>query len=619
MPQQTPTVLVADSSDDRRRRVGLALYEGGFEVINAVNSEEALRFTAGLDPELVVAHTSLRDVPPLELRQRLEATGLVLPPFLILYDDPSEIPEEPPEGPLYFLPATDLDPTRLLHQVRLLLLARDIGGELGDRIETLYGDLTRVSVGDLLRVLARHLISGHVALSVGTEEVGFWVEDGNVVHAHWGPARGVKAFNRIAGLRGGGFTLAVGQQPPERTVERDLATLVSEAVEERLEFDELLRKLPSLASRVEVVMGDAFFSTEFTPAQKDLLTKVGQTRNLGELIDRADATDADTARAVLELVEAGVLALHEPRQTIQVVTDSTCDLPRSLVRRLGITVVPLSVLFGREVFKDGIDLQPDEFYRRLREASSLPSTSPPSRGEFLETYRRAVASGDVVSLHISAKLSETVRNAAAAVREGKDELRSVREEAGLPGEPEIRVVDSWQTSVGLGMMVVFAARMARRGLPLGEIVRRLEDVRTRCHLLFIVNTLEYLQRGGRIGKAQALLGTLLGIKPILFLDRGEVAPLDRVRGGRRVQPRLIEVLKERVDPKRPVFAAVAHASAPKWGARMRELLVKSFQIVELVEGEIGPIVGTHVGPGCVGASVFQPTEEEIELFGPAED
>ncbi len=618
MAQHGQTVLVADSSNDRRRRLGLALYEGGFEVINAVNGEEALRFTAGLNPALVVAHTGLSEIPPLDLRQRLEATGLKIPPFLVLYEDEQELSEDRPEGAIYYLQSSDLDPHRLLQQVRLLLLAREIGGELGDRIDVLYGDLTRVTVGELLRVLSSHLITGHVILRVGVENVGFWVEDGEPVHAHWGPTAGMKAFNRIAGLRGGGFVLEVGLPEMERTIDKPLAALVSDAVDESLEFEEVLRKLPSLQSKVELHLGDAFFNTEFSPVEKDVFTHVQGARNLGELIDRVSVTDLEVVRAIARLEGQGLLKLDEPKQVLHVVTDSTADLQPDVMRRYGITVVPLSVLFGRQVFKDGVDLHPDQFYRRLQSSPKLPTTSPPSQGEFREAYSRLIGTGDIISVHISSKLSETLRRAQDAVKGGQDGFQAARRQTGVPGDPEIRLVDSWFTSVGLGMIAVMTARMARRGLGVNEVAKRLEDIRRRGRLLFVVDTLDYLQKGGRIGRAQALLGTLLGIKPILHLDGGEVAPLDKVRGGRNAQPRLIELIGEKIDPEKPIMVSVAHASAPKWGGRLRDLIAESFNVLELMAGEIGPIVGTHVGPGCVGAYVFQPTDEEIELLGPGE-
>ncbi|HHQ48816.1 MAG TPA: DegV family EDD domain-containing protein [Acidobacteria bacterium] len=614
MPE-TPTILVADSLDERRRTLGLGLYEGGYEVINAVNAEEAIRFTAGLNPTLVLVHTGLEGAEPLELHQRLAATGLELPPFLVLHDGDIEIGDDIPESGMYFLSSVDLTSARLLQQVRLLLLSRELGGDLAERIDVLYSDLTRVSIGDLLSVLQKHVITGVIRLAV-SPEAGIWVRDGLVMDAYWGAVRGRKAFNRIASLRGGAFTIDLEAPPEERNIDTDLATLVSDAVEERFQLDELFRDLPPLNSRVELEMGDQFFSLEFTETEREILTQVQKVRNFSELIDVVPHVDLEVVKAVADLRAQGILKLVEPKQKLHVVTDSTADILPVQARRLGITVVPLSVLFGSQVFKDGIDLQPDQFYKRLVESQRLPTTSPPSIGEFKEAYGKLIGDGDIISLHISTVLSDTAKRAQDAVKQGAETFQQLREASGLTGLPVIRVVDSWQTTVGLGMMVQLLVRMVERGLGADEIVRRLEDQKKRFHLIFSVDTLEYLKKGGRIGRAQAMIGTLLGIKPILSLHEGEVTPIDRVRGGRNVIPKLISILKGRVKVDRPVFVGIGHASAPRWAGKLREAIVENFKVIEVYESQIGPIVGTHVGPGTVGASFFQPTEEELELLRP---
>ena len=179
------TILVADSSEDRRQKFGLALYKGGYEVINAVNGEEALRFTAGLNPTLVIAHTGLEGMDPIDLCRGVKATGVDAPPMLILSEDAVAIPDDLEEGDFYSLRIADLDSSVFLYQIRLLLLARDVGGELNETIDRLFGDLTRIAIGDLLRVLLRFKITGHVSLTIGPD-TGLWFKDGEVVDAHWG-------------------------------------------------------------------------------------------------------------------------------------------------------------------------------------------------------------------------------------------------------------------------------------------------------------------------------------------------------------------------------------------------------------------------------------------------
>lgn len=610
---QPLSVLIADTDDERRRDLGLALYEGGYEVVNAVNAEEALRFTAGLNPSLLVIHPDLDGITPTELYTRLAGTGLGLPPFLILSGDFGEIDEGLASAEFHFLDPAGLEPARFLYQVRLLLLAREIGGEVGEGLDALYGDLTRIAVGDLLRVLERDGITGHLRLSVGPG-AGIWLSSGSVIQAYWGSLNGRKAFNRIAGLHQGSFVLDLVPANVEPAIDVELGVLVSDAIEERLQLEDLFARLPSLNARVDIKMGNDFFAIDFSHLDREVLTRVQDARNLGDLINRVTMTDLETVRAIERLVDNGILEIREPANRVHLVSDSTCDLLPSFVRREGIHIVPLSVVFGTTVYKDGVDLLPDEFYQMLEGGAIFPSTSPPGKGEFLEVYRRLVATGDVLSIHVSAKQSMTSAHAAAAAAEGANEFAQLRLEADGLGVPDIRIVDSKSNSVGLGLLVVFASRMIDRGLGLNEIVTRLENIRERLQFLFLVDTLEFLRKGGRIGQAQALIGTLLGIKPILGMVDGEVVPVDKVRGGRRAQPRLIEILREQVDTSRPVFVAMAHASAPKWGERLKDLVGDTFDIVEMLEGEIGPVVGAHAGPGTVGCIVFQPDDEEFELL-----
>jgi len=610
---QPLSVLVADTDDERRRDLGLALYEGGFEVVNAVNAEEAVRFTVGLNPALVVIPTDLDGVAPTDLYARLAGTGLDLPPFLILSDEIPAVDDQIAGGEFHFLSLDDVDPEGFLYQVRLLLLAREIGGEVGEALDELFGDLSRITVGDLLSVLERDGITGHIRPSVGPG-AGIWLSDGQVIQATWGSLKGRKAFNRIAGLNQGSFVVELVPADVESDIDVDLSELVSDAIEERLQLEEFFSRLPSLNARVGVQMGSDFFGIEFTPLEREVLTHSQEARNLGDLVNRVTMTDLETVKAIEDLSTRGFLEILEPPNRIHLVTDSTCDLFPSYTRRNGIHIVPLSVVFGQTVYKDGVDLFPSEFYQMLEGGDIYPSTSPPGKGEFLEVYRRLVATGDVVSIHVSAKQSLTSEHAADAVRDGANEFAQLRLEAGGVGVPEIRVVDSKSNSVGLGLLVLFASRMIERGLGVDEITARIEEIRERLQFLFLVDKPEFLRKGGRIGQAKATMGSLFGIKPILGMEDGEVVPVDKVRGGRRAQPRLIEILSERVSMSRPVFAAMAHAAAPEWGGRLKEALTETFNVVEMLEGEIGPVIGAHSGPGTVGCIVFEPKNDELELL-----
>ena len=273
---------------------------------------------------------------------------------------------------------------------------------------------------------------------------------------------------------------------------------------------------------------------------------------------------------------------------IRIVTDSTADLPKALCAEYGIEVVPLTVNFCPESFLDGVNLDPAGFWAKLKTSPHHPSTAQPAPGDFLERYRRIHAAGDeIISLHISSRMSGTVQSAQIAAQM-------------LP-EAGISVIDTRSVSLGLGLLVLGAARMAREGKSREEIVAWAEATCDRMHILFTIDTLEFLQRNGRIGKAAALLGGLLGLKLILQVDReGVVAPADKVRGRSRVLARAKELMQQRVPPGRKIRLAVVHAQSPDEAHAWGEEVKRDYQVEEYLVGDLGAVVACHAGPGALG-------------------
>lgn len=274
---------------------------------------------------------------------------------------------------------------------------------------------------------------------------------------------------------------------------------------------------------------------------------------------------------------------------VRVVTDSTSDLPKDLAQSLGVEVVPLKVLFGEETLRDGIDIDEQTFYRRLSESKTNPTTSQPTPVEFEEVYRRLGAGGDpICAITISSKLSGTYSSAITA--------------KGLV-EPEVRVevVDSLLVSMALGLVVIRVAKAAQAGASLDECVAIAKETSAKTEILFLVDTLEYLRRGGRIGGARAFLGALLNIKPILGLKEGEVTAVERAR----TRHKGIERLYEWTVGKAGVNGLCVLASPPLEDAKaLAERLRGQFPDVPLYEGVLGPVVGTHAGPGVVGVAAY---------------
>ncbi|WP_322796479.1 DegV family protein [Tepidiforma sp.] len=276
--------------------------------------------------------------------------------------------------------------------------------------------------------------------------------------------------------------------------------------------------------------------------------------------------------------------------TVRIVTDSTCDLPRELVEEFGITVVPLTVIVGETSFQDGVTITAPEFYARLRGSSVLPRTSQPSVEAFQSAYRSAAAEGaEIVSIHISSRLSGTLNSASVARETLKHDLH-------------VDLIDSYNVSVGLGLIVLEAARAAARGAALPEVVATARRAMDRVSVYVAVDTLEYLQRGGRIGRARSLLGSLLSIKPILTVQDGEVAPFERVRTRARAHERILEIASGMPRAK-DLF--IAHSDLPDLAESAAARLAPSLPHTAIRTAWLGPVVGTYTGPGCLGFATLE--------------
>ena len=280
--------------------------------------------------------------------------------------------------------------------------------------------------------------------------------------------------------------------------------------------------------------------------------------------------------------------------TIGIVTDSTSDIDGETARRLGIAVVPQNVHFGMRAFEDGVTITPDEFYSMLSTGPELPTTSQASPGRFREVYEQLGRDSDgIVSIHISSQISGTCNSARLGAS------------ATLADCP-IEVIDSRQASMGLGLVVLAAADAALRGAALEEVVSMALSAVGRAQCVCLFETLEYLRRGGRIGKAQALLGSVLKIKPMIIVRDGEVHPLGRAR----TFPRALANLKEAVRGFAPIESlAVSYSTTPDVAREVADDLKELLpQGAEPQIARFGPALGVYAGPGAIGVSLVQAEE-----------
>ncbi len=277
---------------------------------------------------------------------------------------------------------------------------------------------------------------------------------------------------------------------------------------------------------------------------------------------------------------------------VKIVTDSTADLPKSIVDELDITVVPLKVLFGEETYEDGVTITAGEFYQKLASSSVIPSTSQPTPYQFEEVYKEVAFEDEaqIISIHLSSKLSGTYQSACIARDIIKDEV-------------DVTVIDSKRASYAIGIIVVEVAKLAKAGATKEQCLARLEELLTKTRVYFMVDTLEFLQKNGRIGKASAVFGSLLKIKPILSLNEdGEVYPYDKVRGQKKALAKIYEFIQKEYGTE-DIHVGISHANANEFASGVMTEIKSQFKVNSGVITEIGPVIGAHVGPGTIAISI----------------
>jgi DegV family protein with EDD domain len=280
------------------------------------------------------------------------------------------------------------------------------------------------------------------------------------------------------------------------------------------------------------------------------------------------------------------------RENTAIVLDSTADFPDAQIRFPNMRVVPLYVRFGDESFRDYVELDPHDFYARLRTAAELPTTSQPTPQDFLSTYHALSGYERIYSLHISSKLSGTFQSATLAAAEDDGD--------------RIRLVDTESASVGIGMLALAIQDVLTRGTTDEEIEALAARYRERAAILFTVDTLEFLAKGGRIGRARAMMGSLLNVKPILAIEEGEVVPVGRVRGRGKAFEEFRKRFEDATTDGPGLGVAIAHAEAEEAVEQLREIVLGNRPQAEVkLVSSLGAVVGTHAGPGTVGFFWFQ--------------
>ena len=270
---------------------------------------------------------------------------------------------------------------------------------------------------------------------------------------------------------------------------------------------------------------------------------------------------------------------------IKIVTDSTADVPKELLERYDIRVVPINIQFGHETYQEGIDIDRPTFFRKLEEV--MPTSSQPAPGQLVEVYRELAEDGhSIISIHVTSKHSGTYQSATLA-------------KSMLP-EAEIEVFDTLSISIGTGYQVLAAARAAEEGKSMGEIIQTLEGIRSRMYLYLTPATLKYLQKSGRVGRLAGALGSLLNVKPVIKVEDGTLEAFQNVRTRSKAIDRLVELTEEAVGTTEPVKLAISQAQVPAEAEKLRERLERTFNCDEMHVVDLACSLTVHGGPGIIG-------------------
>lgn len=271
---------------------------------------------------------------------------------------------------------------------------------------------------------------------------------------------------------------------------------------------------------------------------------------------------------------------------IKIIVDSTSDIPKSLADKHNIEILPLTIQFGEDEYKDWVDIKPSQFYERMRNADKLPTTSMVTPNEFKKAYETYLKDYDeIISLHLSSHASGTYNSAVLAQK--------------MVDKNKITVIDTKNYTYGYGQFAIEAALMAESGKSGKEIIERIEFLKNNLKTLFVVDTLEYLKKGGRLSATKATIGTLLNLKPILTVEEGKIVAIDKARGFKKALKRIVEILEESGNDVGNQVLKIGHADNYEHLKIFNEIIEETFGKCQTVEFEVGCVIGVYCGPGTV--------------------
>jgi DegV family protein with EDD domain len=480
-----------------------------------------------------------------------------------------------------------------------------------------------------LQIFENRLVSGVLEFRGRQEKAAIYFQDGRIIHAYHDKAKGKKALFRIFSETGGKLVFRSHTLVVDSTVKAPLKRLLEKGNSEiktlrRLKpesFEKSVHINPELPNHEIHEIHETTspeLSSKFAdvnrPGVKYILTLVRHFGRVRDIMDASLMTDLQTYKHIQYMLQKRILILgkkpDKKKAGIQLVTDSSADLPADIIRDRDIVLMPHSVTVNNKIcLDDGINLIPSSFYRTLKKSDSFPETSPPSAEDFHALFQEIVPDKDILGIFMSGKIS-TLSDHAKAVKDTYFHEYSNRRGRTGGENLKLEIIDSQLISMGMGLLVTEAADKIEKGMEIEELRDYIEKLIPKVRVFFVAENLKYLEKSGRIETSGTLLDNFLRAKPILIIREGEIVAVDRVRGEKNAQEVVIELIRQILpDPGIPIKAGIMHADAPMRANRMRDLMENRFNCQNMIMSQIGAAVGTYCGPGTVAVAFFPITDE----------
>ncbi len=460
---------------------------------------------------------------------------------------------------------------------------------------------------NVLKDTEKQGLTGILKIGKHQAKEAIYFQKGDIVHAYHGKSIGKKALYRILSGKGGQFSFQSQPIIIRDTIDDPLSLLIDEGDKE---IETLQRLKPSSYENfvsVNAPLPEKFSQISDRPGLVYILSLVQQHGRVKDIIEASQMTDLETYKYLLYMFQKDILTVSTGKKSkIRIITDSAADLPAEIIHNQNITLAPFSVFIGQQAYLDRFDLLPEDFYRAMRCSDRIPRISPPSEDDFDQLFRNIVPKEDVLAIFLSEKMTKAFHHASAAKKKNYGSyLRQRQEQQGPDSRLGFEIIESRLASLGVGLLVTEAADKIKKGGHLEEVCDYIRELIPAIQVFFVADTTAYLNKGGQIGKARTLLGSLFHTKPILTIQNGEMTPIDSVRGTKNAQELVLGLIRQSLaSPETPIRAGVAHADAPEQAAQMKDLLESRLNCRDIIMSHIGPVIGTRCGPGTVAVAYF---------------